>query len=355
MGREPRVPLYVLGGVDWLTTQTLYHGLAELDEEAIILCWPKSPYVSLGCHQDGAEFDPVSGIPALRRRVGGTLVYLDEQQVFFQVLMDPSRLLPGARPSEWYRLALEPVVAYLDRLGLEARLKPPADILIGSRKISGNAGGQLGDKMVIVGNLLVDFPRHRMAEARYAPNPEMRRAFEASLNQHLVTLHELPGLAGMTRETVMEGLAETYILGLNAVLSEPAWTRWSPTLERIGRELQDPRWLRAEGYRLPYHQIKIRESVYLRALRVDPAHPWAPLTVELHTDSRTVTRVWGVEELERMDWPRSIDHLHELPMSPDWLEALCRLADRPPGQHEGLTKEENDYGVETDGTMARSG
>lgn len=323
------IPLYVLGGVDWLTTQTLYHGLAALDEEAVILCWPTTPYVSLGCHQDGEEFDASCGLTALRRRVGGSLVYLDDNQVFFQVILDPSRLPIGRRPQDWYHLALEPVAAYLQRLGLTAEIRPPADILVGSRKISGNAGGQIDDMVVIVGNLLLDFPYDRMVEARYAPNPVMREAFRMSLAQHLITLHDFPGLSRLTREEVMEGLADAYSQGLGAHPSPPGWERWAEALAAAGQELSDPAWLSAEGYRLPYHQIKVREAVYLRALRVAPGHPLADVVVEVHTDTRTIHRVWGCDDLKRVTWPQTFDHLGGLPVSEALFTGLLQLAGHP--------------------------
>ncbi len=42
--------LYNLGRVDWIASQSLYHALALLGREGLIICYPDSPYVCLGLH-----------------------------------------------------------------------------------------------------------------------------------------------------------------------------------------------------------------------------------------------------------------------------------------------------------------
>ncbi len=321
------LPLYQLGGVDWITTQALYHGIAEMDEEAIVLCWPTSPYVSLGCHQDGDEWDSSCGFPALRRRVGGSLVYLDADQVFFQVILDAERLSSACRPVDWYHLALDPVVAYLGDLGLVATLRPPADILLGDRKVSGNAGGQIDSKMVIVGNLLLSFPHAVMARVRNAPNQILRQAFAASLAEHLVTLRDIPGYGDLTAGRVMEGLGDRYAKHLGAIHCEAPWSRWAETLERVSLELQDPAWLKAAGMRLPYHQIKVREGVYLRSPHVHENDPKASLVIEFHSDEGTVHRVWGCDEIDPRGLPLTGRMLSEISVPEDIKEVLTALVD----------------------------
>ena len=82
--------LYNLGTVSWLDSQLLYHALAYLGREGLILLQPGSPYVCLGYHQDAAQeievdFLTEHGIPIFRREVGGGAVYLDRGQLFYQL------------------------------------------------------------------------------------------------------------------------------------------------------------------------------------------------------------------------------------------------------------------------------
>ena len=43
---------YNLGEINWKQTQLIYHALAQLEMEGLVLDSPDSRYVSLGLHQD---------------------------------------------------------------------------------------------------------------------------------------------------------------------------------------------------------------------------------------------------------------------------------------------------------------
>lgn len=304
------LPLYAIGEVDWLTSQSLYHALPEMDEEGIVLCWPRTPYVSIGCHQDWGEFDPLSGIPVVRRKVGGSLVYLDRQQVFFQVVLDPARGVCARQPGQWYRAALDPVVRYLASLGLDATLKPPADILVGGRKISGNAGGQLEHKVVVVGNVLLRFSPDAMASVRSVPNAVMRRAFRDSMERHLVTLGEWPGTADLTPDEVMAGLADAFRRAFDAVPSPVPWARWQDTLTEVGQALTDPGWLHQSGRQARFHEIKVREGVFLRAPR---DARYRDVVAEVDVERHRLLQVWGMgisrRQVAAFGRPSTVDQL----------------------------------------------
>lgn len=285
------LPLYPVGEVNWLTSQALYHGLPVLGEEGVILCWPKESYVSLGCHQDWDEFDESSNIPAIRRQVGGSLVYLDNQQVFFQVIADPSKHPRLKTPEQWYHFALYPVIASLKHLGFEARFKAPADILVDDRKISGNAGGQIEDSAVVVGNILLEFSPANMARVR-AGSTLLKGAFAEAMARHLVTLNALtaPGRV-WTREEVMRLLARFFHQEMGAEIQDSIpWDRWDEVLDQTGKRLLQPEWLHAAGYRPPYHQVKVREGVYLRQTRRDR---YPEVIAEVNTESKVITALWN--------------------------------------------------------------
>lgn len=284
------LPLYLAGEVNWLTSQSFYHGLPLLHEEGIILCWPREPYVSLGCHQDWNDFDDTSGIAVVRRKVGGSLVYLDPQQVFFQIVLDPSNHPRLKTPDQWYRFALAPVVSCLRHWGLDAVFKFPADILINDRKISGNAGGQIEDSVVVVGNILLSFSPAMMAQVR-AGTQEFKRAFAESMSRHLVTLGELrpaPYEKGPTE--VMHGLAQFFAQEMGAERQALPWNRWEGVFAQVGRRLTRSAWLHARGYRPPYHQVKVREGIYLRQPREEA---FSGIIAEVDTENKMLTGLWN--------------------------------------------------------------
>ena len=97
--------LYNLGPVGWVESQSIYHALAELGREGLVICYPTTPYICLGLHDDlDHEIDQSycreQGIPLLRRETGGGVVYLDDRQIFFQlVIRQDNPLLPLRRAS----------------------------------------------------------------------------------------------------------------------------------------------------------------------------------------------------------------------------------------------------------------
>src|SRR3990172_7271268 len=90
-----------------------------------------------------------------------------------------------------YRRFLMPAVEALRALGLPASLEGINEIEVSGRRIAGTGGGQIGEAVVVVGNLLLDFPFHLMGRAWRVPSPQFRRLAEDGLRLHLATLAAL--------------------------------------------------------------------------------------------------------------------------------------------------------------------
>jgi len=195
------VRLLNLGAVSPLRSQALYHALAEsMDEvspDTIILCRPAAPYFCVGYHQaPRAELDLAwcrrNGYPVFQRRIGGGTVFLDSDQLFYQCIFHRSRAPFDV--ASIYRRFLAPPVRVLQSLGLPATLEGVNEIEVSGRRIAGTGGGQIGEAVVVVGNLLFDFPAEVMARAWRVPSGEFRRLAEDGLRRHLATLRgELSG------------------------------------------------------------------------------------------------------------------------------------------------------------------
>lgn len=317
------VPIYLAGPVDWLTSQALYHALPVMGEEGVVLCWPTSPYVCIGRHQDLADVDPAAGVPVVRRKVGGTLVYLDDRQIFYQVILHPSGR--NRSPGGWYRQALEPVVDYLRSRGLAAELREPADILVDGRKVSGNGGGNIGEMAVVVGNLLLDFPVDRMAEVRSSPHPAFRSAFRDSMRRQLTTLNRYPPFSGLSNEAVMQGLAGAYRERYGGEIRPVPWERWREPLAAVGRSLIDPEWLAQERLSGRIQQVKVREGVYVRALPLAGGHM---VIAEVDTLGRRILTAWGLDE--ELQGPLEAAEVERLAARGGAYPALSALPDAAP-------------------------
>jgi lipoate-protein ligase A len=186
--------LYDLGRVPWLESQLIYHALPRLGMEGLIFLAPAEPYVCLGYHQDAEQevdlaYCREAGIPVFRREVGGGAVFLDGQQIFYQLVIHKDNPLAPRDKAEFYQKLLAPVVQTYRDLGVDARYKPVNDIVTAEgRKISGNGAAEIGDYAILVGNLIVDFDYETMVRVLRVPDAKFRDKVFKSLRENLTTL-----------------------------------------------------------------------------------------------------------------------------------------------------------------------
>lgn len=241
------VRLLDLGAVPPLRSQALYHGLAEAMDadspDTIAILRPASPYFCVGYHQSPrAELDLAwcreNGYPVIQRRIGGGTVYLDADQLFYQCIFHRSRAPFDV--ASIYRRFLTPPVWALQALGLPATLEAVNEIEVGGRRIAGTGGGQIGEAVVVVGNLLFDFPADVMARAWRVPSPEFRRLAEDGLRRHLATLcgtlGQRPSEEQIRRQLVgayEESLGRSLVPGRLTRLEEAAARREERKLARL--------------------------------------------------------------------------------------------------------------------------
>lgn len=186
--------LYDLGRVPWPESQLIYHALPRLGQEGLIFLRPASPYVCIGYHQDLEQEVDVAycrekGIPIFRREVGGGAVYLDGNQLFYQLILHRGHPLAAQTKESFYRQLLAPVVSTYQALGIEARYKPVNDIITAEgRKISGNGAAEIGDYWILVGNLIADFDYETMVRILKVPDEKYRDKVHKSLQENLTTM-----------------------------------------------------------------------------------------------------------------------------------------------------------------------
>lgn len=207
--------LYNLGHVPWLDSQLIYHALPRLGMEGLILLAPAEPYVCIGYHQDAKQevdlaYCKEQGIPVFRREVGGGAVYLDGQQVFYQLVIHKDNPLAPRDKGEFYRRFLAPVVQTYRDLGVEAQYKPVNDIVtLEGRKISGNGAAEIGDYLILVGNLIADFDYKMMARVLLVPDAKFRDKVFKSMRENLTNLRRELGVPP-SWETMTGTLARSF-------------------------------------------------------------------------------------------------------------------------------------------------
>ncbi len=278
---EP-VRLLALGTVPWIRTQALYHALAELMTEdapdTIILARTQEPYVCVGYHQLlSAVLDRdacrAAGLPIVRRRVGGGTTYLDNNQQFYQCIFHHMRL-PYRVDAVYARLLGAPV-AVLRKLGLHADLRDGNEIEVDGRRIAGVGGGRIGEAVVVVGNILLDFDYEMMARVWCVPSEDFRRlAYEAMQRRITTVWSMLP--QPVSADEIQTRLAEAYAFALNrpvvpGPLTEPEQAKAAEMQEQLVSE----EWLHlhAQDTDEPMRKLKISLDafVYAEEARVNGA------------------------------------------------------------------------------------
>jgi lipoate---protein ligase len=260
---------YFLDQVSWEHSQMLYHAAAYLQKEALIILRPVTPYVCIGFHQDAEqeidlEFTRANHIPVFRREVGGGAVYLDGNQLFFQLILHKDRPEVPKNKADFYRRFLIPVVETYREFGVAAEYKPVKDIVANGRKVSGTGAGEINDMIILVGNFIQDFDYEMMSKCLRVPDEKFRDKVFKTLRENLSTF---------LRETGK--IPETHLLGdalahrYEAFLG-PMTLKTSPDPEMAARanelqlERQTPEWLLANDHRrIDARQVKIREGVYV--------------------------------------------------------------------------------------------
>jgi len=185
--------LFNLGKVPWAESQLMYHALAKLGRESLCLVSPATPYVCIGFHQDveqevDLEFCRNNDIPVFRREVGGGAVYLDGNQLFFQLIIQRDNPIAPKRIDAFYKKFLQPVIEVHRRIGLDAQYKPVNDLVIETRKISGTGAAEIGDSIVFVGNLILDFDYDMMSRVLKIADEKFRDKVRKTIEGNLSTI-----------------------------------------------------------------------------------------------------------------------------------------------------------------------
>ncbi|HWQ75359.1 MAG TPA: lipoate--protein ligase family protein [Syntrophomonas sp.] len=259
--------LYDLGAVTWWQSQCFYHALAHLGREGLIICYPSSPYICLGLHDDlEQEIDraycETSGIPLFRRETGGGVVYLDQRQVFFQLVLRRDNPRLPLRRYRYYERFLQPAITVYRQYGIPAELKPPADLAAAGKKCSGNGCGDIEQGVAFVGNLLLDFDFDIMSRVLKAPFPEFRRHLKQAMADNMTTFKDWVRVPA-----AMDELAARLIQAFSREWSDLRAVRPDQELQDKARELAQrytsAAWLGLPGRRYVDRKVKIAEGLML--------------------------------------------------------------------------------------------
>jgi len=193
----------------------VFHALARLGFEGLVVVSPKIPLASIGYFQDAKkeidlDFCKKNKIPVMRREVGGGATYLDGDQVFYQLIWKKGNSNFPTRIKDVFPYLSEPAVNTYGDFGIKTMFKPENDIVTkDKRKIAGEGGGDIGDSMVFVGGILMDFDYKTMSKIIKAPDEKFRDKIYKSMEENLTTMKREIGHMP-DREEVVSSLVNNF-------------------------------------------------------------------------------------------------------------------------------------------------
>jgi lipoate-protein ligase A len=241
-----------LGAVDGYMMTNMYEAVAVAvsrgsSPNTVILDHPLKPFVNIGQHQlmekeINVEKAKAQGYSLVRRTIGGGAI-LDGpwEQDYFVVVRRSDPICPPTIP-EFYKSFLKPPLYALTKLGLEPTLRPPNDILVQGKKISGNGAITIEEANVLAGDLLLDAPTALMSDIINAPSEKFRDKLAKSMTEWIISLRSLIGDVDReeVKKLVMEGFNNELGIALNPGDLTPSESK---LLKQLIEERKTDKWI----------------------------------------------------------------------------------------------------------------
>ncbi|MHA2431255.1 MAG: lipoate--protein ligase family protein [Promethearchaeota archaeon] len=212
--------LFNLGERPWEQSMLIFHALARMEIEALVIVSPKTPFISIGYFQDAIqevsiEYCKNNGLPIIRREVGGGTVYLDRNQIFYHVIWNKDNPNFPKRISDIYHYLSTPPIETYDVYGIKTQFREINDIITSQgRKIAGLGGADIHNSMVFVGSIILDFNYEKMVNAIKVPDEKFRDKIFKTMEENVTTMNRELGRIP-PRNVIIKTLIKNYesILG----------------------------------------------------------------------------------------------------------------------------------------------
>lgn len=158
-------------------------------EESYFFLWQVEPTVIFGRNQVienevNVEYCRKHGIQFYRRKSGGGCVYADKSNVMMSYITRSDEV------QTTFSRYMQMVCGMLRELGLEATSTANNDVLIGSRKVSGNAFYHIPGWSIVHGTMLFDTDMQHMLNAITPPQQKLDKHGVESVRQRITLLKE---------------------------------------------------------------------------------------------------------------------------------------------------------------------
>lgn len=161
-----------------------------MPEEEYFFTWNVNPTVIIGRNQDldtevDVSYCRLHDIDIVRRRSGGGCVYADRDNIMMSYVSPQTDVEPT------FARYTAMMAAQLRKMGFDAEPSGRNDIVIGNRKISGNAYYLLSNRSVIHGTMLFDTNLRHMLNAITPTKAKLESHQVTSVASRIVTVRQL--------------------------------------------------------------------------------------------------------------------------------------------------------------------
>ncbi|MFH1653972.1 MAG: lipoate--protein ligase family protein [Pseudomonadota bacterium] len=178
-------------------------------------------------------------IKYIRRLTGGGAVYHDYNgEVTYSLIIDKNHELISQDVLESYDRICNSLIFGLKKFGLDASYRPVNDIIVGNRKISGNAQTRKGSQILQHGTILCDVDPKLMFTLLKVPNEKLKdkiiKRVEDSVTSIKKETGELPD-----HKKIIEALAEGFARNFSLELTPGSFTEEE---ESLAKQLAEKRY-----------------------------------------------------------------------------------------------------------------
>ena len=257
--------LFDLGELPWEQSMLIFHALARMGVEALNIVWPDKPFISIGYFQDAElevdlDYCRREGLPVFRREIGGGTVYLDRNQIFYHVIWNRDNPRFPKKISEVYQYLSVPPIETYGEFGIKTEFREVNDIITREgRKIAGLGGSDIGESMVFVGSVILDFDYDKMTKAIKVPDEKFRDKVFKTMKENVTTMKRELGILPPRRE-IVRVLKEKFekVLGrLEPVELDEEIVR---KMTELARWFNSPEFLYKKTPKIP-RGVKIKEGI----------------------------------------------------------------------------------------------
>jgi lipoate-protein ligase A len=255
-----------LGDLDWKQTQLIYHALAYENIESLVINSPKENFICVGLSQDPRDeldinYCKKNNIGIFRREIGGGTVLLDNNQLFYNLILNRNNPIVPRIPKIFFQKFLQPVLQTYHEFGISAEYRPLCDLIVNEKKISGNGGGEIGECKVLAGNIILDFNYEVMAKAILSPD-SLREKFLEMMHKNITTVkRELDIIP--KKEEICSTLSSKFENLLGPMKREKVDSEIVKKMTELDKLYTSDKWLYQRGTNQIGREIKVREGVFL--------------------------------------------------------------------------------------------